>query len=330
MRLDQDVADLVVLGVSQENACRFCYAAVRALLWSQGMSRARVQHVEQELTRADLPPRTAAAIAFGRSQSRSGPPGAPAARDALLRAGFGADEMKEIAFAAGITDFSNRVHTIPAIPSRPIERIPDQLHWRLFRPLIRRLIRRSRQRGKATPLDRVPPYPYIRLVQAYAGSPIGPALGRTLEGMWASPHLPRRCKLLMLAVVARGLACEVCALEVGEALQREGLSAATVAQVLTHLDASELDPVERLLGPWCSAAPGPCATGSPARSSSKGSEWRPWPTGSAGWAPWSWITHDTDRRRGRAAGAPGHPRRRAPSPAATGREPPGAARRGDR
>jgi alkylhydroperoxidase family enzyme len=250
MRLDQDVADLVVLGVSQENACRFCYAAVRALLWSQGMSRARVQHVEQELTRADLPPRTAAAIAFGRSQSRSGPPGAPAARDALLRAGFGADEMKEIAFAAGITDFSNRVHTIPAIPSRPIERIPDQLHWRLFRPLIRRLIRRSRQRGKATPLDRVPPYPYIRLVQAYAGSPIGPALGRTLEGMWASPHLPRRCKLLMLAVVARGLACEVCALEVGEALQREGLSAAMVAQVLTHLDASELDPVERLLVPF--------------------------------------------------------------------------------
>jgi hypothetical protein len=54
----------------------------------------------------------------------------------------------------------------------------------------------------------------------------------------------------MLAVVARGLACEVCALEVGEALQREGLSAATVAQVLTHLDASELDPVERLLVPF--------------------------------------------------------------------------------
>jgi hypothetical protein len=55
-------------------------------------------------------------------------------------------------------------------------------------------------------------------VEVYAGSPIAPALGRTLEEMWASPHLTRRCKLLMLAVVARGLACEVCALEVGEAL----------------------------------------------------------------------------------------------------------------
>lgn len=250
MHLDQDVADLVVLGVSQENSCRFCYAAVRALLWAQGMSRARIQRIEQELTRADLPPRTAAAIAVGRSQSRSGPPGARAAREALLHAGFGPHEMKEIAFAVGTTDFSNRAHTIPAIPSRPIERIPDQLHFRLFRPLIHRILQRRRHRGRETPLDRVPAYPYARLVQAYAGSPIAPALGQTLDEMWASPHLTRRCKLLMLAVVARGLSCEVCAREVGEAVQREGLSEATITQILTHLDAPELDPVERLLIPF--------------------------------------------------------------------------------
>lgn len=250
IHLDQDVADLVALGVSQENSCRFCYAGVRALLWAQGMSRARTQHVEQELTRADLPPETVAALAFGRSQSRSGPPGAPAARDALLRAGVGADEMKEIVFAVGSTDFSNRAHTIPAIPSRPIERIPDQLHMRLFRPLIRRILRSRRRRGRATPLDRVPSHPYARLVHAYAGSPIAPALSRTLEEMWASQLLTRRCKLLMLAVVARGLSCEVCALEVGDALQGEGLTEAVLIQVLTHLDAPELDPIERLLVPF--------------------------------------------------------------------------------
>lgn len=250
MRLDQDAADLVVLGVSQENSCRFCYAGVRALLWAQGMSRARVQHIEQELTRPDLPPRTAAAIGFGRSQSRSGPAGARAARDALLRAGFDAEEMREIAFTVGGTDFSNRAHTIPAIPARPIERLPDRLHLRLLRPLIRRIIRRSRHRGRVTPLQRLPPAPYVRLVQAYAGSPIGPALGRTLEEMWASPHLTRRCKLLMLAVVARGLSCEVCALDVREAVLGEGVKEATLVQVLTHLDAPELDPVERLLVPF--------------------------------------------------------------------------------
>jgi AhpD family alkylhydroperoxidase len=250
MHLDHHVADLVALVVSQENSCRFCYAAVRAMLWAQGMSRARIQRVEQDLTRADLPPRTVAAIAFGRSQSRSGPPGARAAREALQGAGVGTDEMREIAFAVANVDFSNRAHSIPAIPTRPVERIPDQLHMWLLRPLLNRVLRRHRSPGRATPPERVPSYPYARLVNSYAGSPIAVALGRTLEEMWASPHLTRRCKLLMLAVIARGLACEGCAKEVAEALQREGLKEATLTQVLTHLDAPELDPVERLLVPF--------------------------------------------------------------------------------
>ena len=250
MHLDHAVADLVVLVVSQENSCRFCYAGVRALLWAQGMSRARIQRMEQDLARADLPPRTMAAVAFGRSQSRSGPSGAPAAREALRSAGFGTDEMKEIAFATASTDFSNRAHTIPAIPARPIELIPDQLHMRLLRPLLGRIIKRHRYRGEPTALERVPSYPYGRLVKAYAGSPIASTLARTLEEMWASPHLARRCKLLILAVVARGLACEACALDVAEALREEGLKEAALTRILNHLDAPELDAVERLLVPF--------------------------------------------------------------------------------
>jgi AhpD family alkylhydroperoxidase len=205
VHLDQNVADLVALVVSQENSCRFCYAGVRALLWGQGMSKVRIQRVEQDLMRADLPPRTVAAIAFGRSQSRSGPPGAREAREALRRAGFSDDEMKEIAYAVANTDFSNRAHTILAIPSLALERLPDRLHMRLFRPLIKRILQSHHSRGRATALDSVPSYPYARLVKAYAGSPIAPALGRTLEEMWASQHLTRRCKLLILAIVARGL-----------------------------------------------------------------------------------------------------------------------------
>jgi AhpD family alkylhydroperoxidase len=250
MHLDQRVADLVVLVVSQENSCRFCYAAVRAVLWAQGMSMARIQRMEQDLVREDLPARTMAAVAFGRSQSRSGPPGAQAAREALQRAGVVADEMKEIAFAAAATDFSNRAHTIAAIPPRPIERIPDQLHMWLLRPWLGRMLKSHCHRGEATALDPVPSYPYARLVKAYAGSPIAPALGRTLGEMWASPHLTRRCKLLMLAVVARGLACQVCATDICEVLQHEGLGQAALTRILTHLDAPELDPVERLLVPF--------------------------------------------------------------------------------
>jgi alkylhydroperoxidase family enzyme len=220
------------------------------MLWSQGMSLARIQGIEHDLTRWDLPPRTVAALAFARSQSRSGPAGAPAAREALLRAGFGVDEMKEIAYVVAATDFSNRAHTIPAVPTRAVEQMPERFHMRLLRPLVWRILKSRHARGRPTPLDRVPPHPYAGLVNAYAGSPIAPALGRTLEEMWASPHLTRRCKLLMLAVVARGLGCEACGGEVAEALRKEGLAETAVAQVLTHLDAPELDPVERLLVPF--------------------------------------------------------------------------------
>lgn len=250
MRLDQSVADLVVLVVSQENSCRFCYAAVRALLWSQGMSRSRIERVEQDLTRADLMPRTVGAITFGRSQSRTGPAAAPAAREALRAAGFGDAEMKELAFVVAITDFSNRVHTFPAIPSRPIERLPEQLPARLLRPLLARLFTYRRSRGRPASLERAPSYPYARLVKTFGSSPIAPALDRTLEEMWASPLLTRRCKLLMFAVVARGLSCEACAGDVRAALEQEGVKADTLTRVLTHLDAPELDPVERLLVPF--------------------------------------------------------------------------------
>jgi AhpD family alkylhydroperoxidase len=246
IHLDQSVADLLILVVSQQNSCRFCYAAQRALLRGQGMSETRIRRVEQEMS-AGLAPRTAAAIAFGRSQSRVGPAGAREARQALRRAGVEDDEMREIAFTVALTDFANRAHTIPAIPARPMERIPDQLHMRLLRPLINRLLQRHRFRGQAVPLESAPSPPYARLIEAYAGSPIAPVLGSTIEGMWASSHLTRRCKLLIFAVIARGLGCEVCALEIGTALEREGLTGPTLGQVLTHLDAPELDDIERLL-----------------------------------------------------------------------------------
>ena len=247
VHLEQPVADLVSLVVSQENSCRFCYAAVRVMLWSQGMSLARIQRVEHDLTRGDLPPRTAAALAFARSQSRKGPAAAPEARESALRAGLTPDEMKEIAFIVGITDFSNRTTTITAVPPRDFERMPERLHMRLLRPLMGRLLRSRHARGKPTPLEQPPAHPGAPIVNAYAGSPMAVALERALKDMWDSRVLTRRCKLLIFAVIARGLGCDLCAPKFRQELADEGLSNETVTQVLTHLDAPQLDDVERLL-----------------------------------------------------------------------------------
>ena len=248
MHLDQRTADLIGIVVSRENACRFCFAAVRAVLWFQGMDRDRIQRIEQDISQVDLPPPVRAAIEYARSQSRTGPAGAHAAWQALRDAGVSAAEAREIAFTVALADFANRLHTAPAIPPLPMERMPELLPVRLLRPLIDRIMRGHRVRGGATPLAPLSQQlPYARLVEAFAGSPIAPTLARTMDAMWASPHLSRRCKLLMFAVVSRGLPCEVCELEISRALQHEGMDAVTVSRLLTHLDGPELEPVERLL-----------------------------------------------------------------------------------
>jgi alkylhydroperoxidase family enzyme len=247
MHLDLHQFDILALVISQGNSCRFCYAAVRMLLWAQGMSEARIRRIEQALSSGEFAPKMAAAVAFGRSQSRVGPQSAREARRMLREAGFSDDEMKEVAFVVGSMDFFNRLSTIPAIPAHRLERMPDQLLMRLLRPLIRRVVEKHWSRGKPAPLEQPPSYPYAGLIKAYAGSPIATVLGRTIREMWDSSVLTRRGKLLMLAVIARGLGCEVCAIEIGEALQREGLDESALGQVLTHLDAPELDDTERAL-----------------------------------------------------------------------------------
>jgi len=250
VHLDLALGDLIQLVVSQENSCRYCYAAVRALLRIQGMSEERIRALEGNLTRTDLKPSEAATLAFARALSRSTPATASAAKQALLDTGVSVAEMKEAAYVAAIINFTNRAATTPAIPPQEFERAPEQLYVRLFRPFIARALRRNRRRGQATPLDNVLSYPFSPLVDAFAGSPIAPVLAKSLAEMWASPVLTRRCKLLMFAVVAHGLSCGACASEAARALVKEGFPEDALKNVLTHLDAPELDPIERLLVPF--------------------------------------------------------------------------------
>lgn len=250
MHLPQRSADLLVLVVSQENSCRYCYAAARMMLWAQGLPRERILRIERDAADAGLDPRQRNTLEYGRMQSRRGPEGARAAWAGLRRGGFGADEAKEIAFAVAITDFSNRLHTIPAIPTRMLEDMPERWYMGLLRPLIGRMTSSRQTRGAATPAPAAARLPYARLVAAYDGSPIAAVLVRVLQDMWDSPVLTRRCKLLLLAVVAHGLPCTMCELHLLELLEAEGLPRSAATAVLAALDAPALTPTERTLLPF--------------------------------------------------------------------------------
>jgi alkylhydroperoxidase family enzyme len=249
MHLPQRSADLLVLVVSQENSCRYCYAAARAMLWLQGMKRERILRIEQDAADAGLDPRLRQLLEFGRIQSRRGPDGARAAWAALRRCGMGRDELMEAAFIVALTDLSNRLNSIPAIPTHMLERLPGQWHVRLLRPLMGRMLRARQRRGQTAAAPTLGRIPYAGLVQAYAGSPIAGALALVLQGMWSSPVLTQRCKLLLLAVVARGLPCAVCELDLTELLEAAGLPRAASERLLAQLHGPELTPTEALLLP---------------------------------------------------------------------------------
>src|SRR5262245_29803531 len=159
MRLDLGLGDLIQLVVSQENSCRYCYAAVRGMLRIQGMSEERIRRVEGNLTRGDLAPRETAALAFARALTRSTPAAASPAKQALLETGVDVAEMKEIAFVAAAINFTNRAATTPAIPPYDMEQLPRRLRTRLLRPWLARVFRRNRRQGQATPLDGGLSYP---------------------------------------------------------------------------------------------------------------------------------------------------------------------------
>lgn len=47
VHVDVDLAEIIGLVVSQDNSCRFCYAAWRALLRLQGYSQSRIERLEE-------------------------------------------------------------------------------------------------------------------------------------------------------------------------------------------------------------------------------------------------------------------------------------------
>jgi AhpD family alkylhydroperoxidase len=247
VRLDFETADLVALVVSQENSCRYCYAAARAMMRLLGMSEERMQVLEQRLALPDLDPRGAAAVKFARRMSRANPLATAADRESLRQAGFSAEEIRELAYVVASTAFMNRVSTIPALSPQSWERAPDQWFYRLLRPMVARSIKRWRRRGQPAPAASAGPGSFPDLLGVYQGSPIGPVLAGTFGDLWNSTILPRRSKALMLAVVAQGLGCSISRAEACAVLAADGWSEAKVADILSHLGGAELSADENAL-----------------------------------------------------------------------------------
>jgi AhpD family alkylhydroperoxidase len=247
--LEHELADLVGLAVSQDNSCRYCFAATRTLLVMVGYPRVRIARLEQNLAIAELDDGTRAAIAFARRLSRCDPP--PTAVDVamLSRAGVGGMAYRELAAAIGLWVFFNRLSTIPALPPGPMEALPDRWITRVMRPFVAGRVDRTYHR-RARPVELPPAMregACAEAVNALHGLAVAPALRRAIDAMWRSEGLPRRTRGLVCATIARALGCPTAEVEAVGLLADEGVDPAVVDGVLAHLDAPGLTDAERVL-----------------------------------------------------------------------------------
>jgi alkylhydroperoxidase family enzyme len=234
------LAEMIALVVSQENACRYCYAATRLLMTILGFAESRIRSIEEDLLSGELSDAERLALQFARAVSRASPLPTTAAVRPLLEAGFSPGAVKEIAVLAAANIFFNRLSTLPALPPADWE-FGHSWYARLLRPFLARRLQ-PRRATAPVPLAREERTgPFAAIIVALDGLPVAPRLRATIDEAWTTTVLPQRTVALVLAVVARGIGCPRSEAEAMQLLADSGMTAAQIDSALAHLGGSALD-----------------------------------------------------------------------------------------
>ena len=241
---------------AQENSCRYCYGANRALMKVLGYSEAFIQAIERDLHLAELDERDRAFIAFCRDLARSKPRPSGAARDALLALGFTRRAVHEMAFAISMACFFNRVTTLMACPPElgmealangPLGRLVGSLA-----PLTARLGSLARRKPVETPLDAaaLAGSRFGAVLTPLAGLAAARVMKSALEGAFASSVLRPIPKAMIFAVIARALNCSNCESTACGLLSDQGMGNSEIASALADLQSERLAAGEAGLLTW--------------------------------------------------------------------------------
>ncbi len=239
---------LTAFVVSQDQSCRYCYGMTRTALKILGYGDQFIERLERDVQLADLSPGEQHALEFARKVSKANPRPGPSDIAGLRDAGFSTPAIAEIAYLVMVDVSSNRLATLLALPSEPVLRWVDHPLLRLVRPVVALALRE--RRAKAERLPQPNDGPCSAMIAALDGAPAARVLRGVIDQAMASPVLPRRTKLLMLAVIGRALGCTHAEAEARAGLASEGLDAASLAPVLANLGGPMLDARDALLVPF--------------------------------------------------------------------------------
>jgi AhpD family alkylhydroperoxidase len=246
--LPSRLAERIGLVVAQDNSCRYCYGMQRSFLRIEGRSEAEVDRIVRDSMVVDLSPAERAAVDYARRLSRCSP--RPGRTDFERVVAAGVDPRVAVELVVHVTEgsFMNRVATLTALPTEPVETLTKTSYFRFIRPVLARGMRRP----AARPLPPPQPNdgPCAAVVTALGDSPWAHVIRATLDDAFASPILPLRTKALIIAVVARALDCPWGEREARALLAREGFAAADVDEVLQTLSSPRLDAREARVVPF--------------------------------------------------------------------------------
>ena len=240
------------LVTAQENACRYCYGANRALMRILGYSESFISRLERDAIVAELDEKGRAFVAFCRNLARSRPRPMKAECEALVALGFAPEAVTEMALLIALACNHNRLGVLSACPpERVLEGLAGGRLAFVTRPLAR--LAMSLHRPPQPPLlgrDQLAAGPFGSILAAAAGVPAATIFRTALDGAFASNVLPRTTKALMFAVVARTLGCRASEQEARNLALAGGLDADAFESALATLSCTAFPASHARLLAW--------------------------------------------------------------------------------
>jgi len=240
--------DVATFVTSQENACRFCYGALRTMMRLSGYSDEQIRDLERDVQLADGVTREV--VSLSRKLARSTPRPVKEELEALQRLGLDYKAVAEIVFLVAFTCYTNRIGTFLSLPpDRKFERaVENPIKRLLFSMMFRFSPMRTRRMGPSSPVDA--DGALAPLVKALPEAPAAAWFAGLVESCFSAPAIPRRTKLLMLAVIARTLGCGFCEEAARADLEGLGLDRGGFARTLDSLSGPGVGPQDALLLDW--------------------------------------------------------------------------------
>ena len=243
------LTDLVLLVVSQETSCRYCTGASRFILKAFGYSEDDINTIESDIQASKVSAKEKVALDFARKLARANPRPISDIKK-LQDAGYSSEEIAELTASISIIVMSTRVSSMLALPVGQIEALDKNIIVKMLRPAIGWFLKRKENHVAPRQLTDVElAGPCSDIIRCLNGTPAAAFFRTTIDEMMASEILPRRAKLLTIAVVAKALDCDFCVDETRASLLKDGFTSDELDTALSFLASEKFDKIEALLVP---------------------------------------------------------------------------------